>query len=65
MLEEKAAPVKQLSKKEKKAQEEAEFEALMGGMGEKKSDTKKVVEEEKVGEGNAKNKKKKEKKKAK
>jgi hypothetical protein len=60
---------KKLSKKEKKAQEDAEFAAMMAGI--KKDQPAGAKEEEKkadaavVGEGSAKNKKKKEKAKAK
>ena len=61
------AETKQLSKKEKKALEDAEFEAMMAGITpeSKKDDSEKKAEAPQVGEANAKNKKKKEKAKAK
>ena len=61
-------PAKQLSKKERKAQEDAEFEALMAGIDLNKNAAEESKQPEKpaaAGEGSSKNKKKKEKKKAK
>ena len=61
-----AAPTKKLTKKEQKAKEDAEFEALMSGISTsdvKAEETK--AEAPKVGDANAKNQKKKNKKKAK
>ena len=61
-----AAPTKKLTKKEQKAKEDAEFEALMGGIAVKEDKTADKAESApKVGDASAKNKKKKAKAKAK
>lgn len=60
-------PEKKLTKKQLKAQEDAEFEALMAGVpvaDASKGESKQADAAPKAGEGNSKNKKKKEKKKA-